>query len=137
MDRLEDEAGFKPAARSPWLPVFFHELLWIGVGLLLYFVVPRFEAISADYGIDLPIMAVAVIKASRFVITYFWIALPVLLLLAPVDRAILVHLRRRPDGRRWAWIWSVSLAAFPLGACAFTLVAMAYALADLDHKLSG
>src|SRR5512135_725040 len=44
------------------------------VGFILYFIVPKFEAIFNDFGVDLPAMTVFLIAASRFVVQYFNIA---------------------------------------------------------------
>ncbi|HEX8202508.1 MAG TPA: type II secretion system F family protein [Isosphaeraceae bacterium] len=79
------------AARTAWRP-FRHTLTlrvlylgWIlyGIqavsGFMLYFIVPKFEAIFADYGAELPAITIVVIKAGHFLIGT-WI-LPILLVL--------------------------------------------------------
>jgi type IV pilus assembly protein PilC len=43
------------------------------VGFILYFIIPKFEAIFKDFGVDLPGMTVFLIAASHFVIKYFYI----------------------------------------------------------------
>lgn len=40
------------------------------VGFILYFIIPKFEAIFKDFGVDLPGMTVFLIKASNFVVEY-------------------------------------------------------------------
>src|SRR5262249_28198800 len=45
------------------------------VGFILYFIIPKFEAIFADFGVDLPQMTIFLIKASHFVVKYFWVCL--------------------------------------------------------------
>src|SRR5689334_6232264 len=45
------------------------------VGFILYFIIPKFEAIFADFGVDLPKMTIFLIKASHAVVNYFWIFL--------------------------------------------------------------
>jgi type IV pilus assembly protein PilC len=42
------------------------------VGFIMYFIIPKFEAIFADFGVDLPVMTVYLIKASHLVVEYFW-----------------------------------------------------------------
>jgi type IV pilus assembly protein PilC len=46
------------------------------VGFIMYFIIPKFEAIFKDFGVDLPKMTVFLIAASRFVVNYWWV-LPV------------------------------------------------------------
>jgi type II secretory pathway component PulF len=132
-----DEVGFKPGVRSPALPVLVHAVLWIGLGILLYFVMPRIAWTFADFGVDLPDMTVLAIQASGFVIKYYWLVLPVLMLLAAGDWAILAHLRRLPDGRRAEWIWSGLMVAVPLGVLAFLAVAILIPLTHITTPLSG
>src|SRR3954447_17306132 len=43
------------------------------VGFILYFIIPRFKAIFADFGVPLPGMTIFLITASDFLIKYFYI----------------------------------------------------------------
>jgi len=43
------------------------------VGFILYFIIPKFEAIFKDFGVPLPGMTVFLIEASHFVIEYFYL----------------------------------------------------------------
>jgi protein transport protein HofC len=54
------------------------------IGFVLYFIIPKFEAIFKDFGISLPLVTILVIKFSHFVIQYFyiWFLLGILLLIA-------------------------------------------------------
>src|SRR3954466_4508889 len=45
------------------------------VGFILYFIIPKFELIFKDFNVDLPAMTVFLIKASHFVVNYFYIVL--------------------------------------------------------------
>jgi type IV pilus assembly protein PilC len=47
------------------------------VGFIMYFIIPKFEAIFADFGVDLPKMTVFLIDASHFVVDYYWVCLVV------------------------------------------------------------
>src|SRR3954468_13931839 len=47
------------------------------VGFILYFIVPKFEAIFSDFGVPLPAMTIFLIEASHFVVDYFYIVLMV------------------------------------------------------------
>lgn len=43
------------------------------VGFILYFIIPKFEAIFLDFGVDLPNMTIVLIEASHFLIKYFYL----------------------------------------------------------------
>ena len=43
------------------------------VGFILYFIIPKFEAIFKDFGVPLPGMTIFLIEASHFIIKYFYI----------------------------------------------------------------
>ena len=45
------------------------------VGFILYFIIPKFEVIFKDFNVDLPGMTVFLIKASHFVVNYFYVVL--------------------------------------------------------------
>src|SRR3954468_19411881 len=45
------------------------------VGFILYFIIPKFEAIFKDFGVDLPAMTKFLITASHFVIDYFYVCI--------------------------------------------------------------
>jgi len=60
------------------------------VGFILYFIIPKFEAIFKDFGVDLPGMTKFLIHASHFVVQYFYVVL-----LAPVFFWIFIKLLYR------------------------------------------
>ena len=43
------------------------------VGFILYFIIPKFEAIFKDFGVPLPRMTIMLIESSHFLIKYFYI----------------------------------------------------------------
>src|SRR3954451_1830821 len=45
------------------------------VGFILYFIIPKFEAIFKDFGVDLPAMTTFLIHASHFVVDYFYVVI--------------------------------------------------------------
>ncbi|MDB5349444.1 MAG: epsF 1 [Planctomycetota bacterium] len=45
------------------------------VGFILYFIIPKFETIFADFGVDLPDMTKFLIWASHIVVQKFWLVL--------------------------------------------------------------
>lgn len=40
---------------------------------ILYWIVPKFEKIFADFGVELPGITIALVKASNFCVNYFWV----------------------------------------------------------------
>ncbi len=66
------------------------------VGFILYFIIPKFEAIFKDFGVDLPKMTIYLIKASNFVVKYYYICL-----LAPFFFWIILKLIRRLETGRY------------------------------------
>ncbi len=50
-------------------------------GFVLYFIIPKFEAIFKDFGVPLPQVTTMTIEASHFLIRYFYFLSPILLLL--------------------------------------------------------
>jgi len=43
------------------------------VGFILYYIIPKFEAIFKDFGVALPRMTIILIEASHFLIKYFYV----------------------------------------------------------------
>src|SRR5437879_3134037 len=60
------------------------------VGFILYFIIPKFEAIFADFGVDLPKMTIFLINASHFVVKRFWVVI-----LTPIVLWIIIKLLYR------------------------------------------
>jgi type IV pilus assembly protein PilC len=54
-------------------PIVVILVAMIIVGFILYFIIPKFEAIFVDFGVDLPQMTVFLIKASHVLIQRFWL----------------------------------------------------------------
>lgn len=60
------------------------------LGFILYYIVPKFKKIFADFGIELPAMTMVLINASDFIVTYFWV-IP----LVPIAIILTIKLVRR------------------------------------------
>lgn len=78
------------------------------VGGIMYFIIPKFEAIFADFGVDLPVMTVFLIHASHFVIQKFWVVI-----LVPILLWIVLKLVRR--NRTGAYILDRIKLMIPVG----------------------
>ena len=60
------------------------------VGFMLYFMIPKFEAIFKDFGISLPRVTRITIEMSHFVIQYFFVTGPILFLVEVIIPLFLV-----------------------------------------------
>jgi type IV pilus assembly protein PilC len=60
------------------------------VGFILYFIIPKFESIFADFGVDLPKMTKFLIAASHVVVRRFWVVI-----LTPIILWIIIKLLYR------------------------------------------
>jgi type IV pilus assembly protein PilC len=60
------------------------------VGFILYFIIPKFESIFADFGVDMPKMTKFLIAASHVVVKRFWIVI-----LTPIILWIIIKLLYR------------------------------------------
>jgi len=77
------------------------------VGFILYFIIPKFEAIFKDFGVPLPAMTKFLIMASHFVIKYFY-----LVFLAPILFWIFIKLLYR--NRTGAYVCDRILLMIPV-----------------------
>ena len=76
------EAGAARETRQPALHAVGGRLAYLGwvavigssvVGFVLYFIIPKFEAIFHDFGIALPELTILVIRASHYLVDYTWL----------------------------------------------------------------
>jgi type II secretory pathway component PulF len=54
--------------------------MFVNVGFVMYWIIPKFEAIFSDFGVPLPAMTIFTIKASHFVIKYVYVWFPLLVI---------------------------------------------------------
>jgi type II secretory pathway component PulF len=82
------EAGTSRETRQPILAAVGGRMAYLGwvatfgtfiVGFIVYFIVPKFEAIFRDFGLMLPEMTRLVITTSHVLVDYFWIGVLVVL----------------------------------------------------------
>ena len=74
-DFKEKSQSLKRRIKSAMVyPLVVISVACIIVGFILYFIVPKFESIFKDFGVALPVMTVMLIKASNWLIKYFYIA---------------------------------------------------------------
>ena len=65
---MEVKRRIKSAMVYPVVVIFVAVVI---VGFILYFIVPKFEAIFNDFGVPLPAMTVFLVEASHFVVKYY------------------------------------------------------------------
>ena len=75
-DFKEKSQSLKRRIKSAMVyPIVVISVAVLIVGFILYFIIPKFEAIFKDFGVDLPGMTKFLITASHFVVNYFYICL--------------------------------------------------------------
>jgi protein transport protein HofC len=86
---LRESADLRSRLRGPWmsLAIRLAYLTWVLLvlqsvaGFLAFFILPKFEAIFADFGVPLPAITILMIEVTHFLIKYFYIVyLPLLLI---------------------------------------------------------
>jgi general secretion pathway protein F len=96
-DHLDEAGELRAQVRSALLyPALMAVVATLGVVVLLLFVVPRFVAMLAEVGGQLPMSTRALVAVSAVVTGWWWIWLPALATAVAGARAWVA----RPDGRR-------------------------------------
>jgi type II secretory pathway component PulF len=116
-----------------------HCYVWGLFLLLLAFLVPRIEAIFADFGVPLPKLTRLVLRASHLVSSESPPVVAItslLLILLGADWLMLDAQSKRGD-EGWAMAWSMLMLASPLLLIALTLVALFLPVLTTMTRLSG
>jgi hypothetical protein len=122
----------KGAARSTRAWLIAHALAWGFWLVVLNVVGRRFEAIFADFGVDLSGITVLFVKLA-----HMGAALALLcLILLGVDWAVLRTLDRRGEAGRYR-AWAVAMLVVPLLLFGATIVGFVLPLTTLETRLSG
>src|SRR3954467_11767864 len=75
-DFKEKSQSLKRRVKSAMIyPIVVIFVACVIVGFILYFIIPKFELIFKDFNVDLPAMTVFLIRASHFVVDYFYVVL--------------------------------------------------------------
>ena len=90
-----------------------HGIAWFAVLALLFFVVPRFESVFNDFGVDLPQLTKLAVKASHLVVKFALLLGPLVVVLMVLDGKVLAALRQKGDVGQ-ALAWSAFMMAVPL-----------------------
>jgi hypothetical protein len=125
----------KSAGRQGSAPII-HGIAWCVCLGLLFFVVPKFESIFKDFGIDLPWLTKVLVKASHLMVKFGVVLVPLFVVMMFVDGQILARLSRNGDvGKSLAW--SVVMLAVPLVVLVLVLVGLVLPLTTIMTRLSG
>jgi type II secretory pathway component PulF len=125
----EEKASLRPGATGWIVPAF----AWAFVLAILAFVVPKFEVVFRDFGVDLPWMMLLIVRAS-----HLWLALlGMVVVLLVVDSIVRDALSSWKDGRGMALGWSALMIGLPLFTIAFMVMALVSLLGGIMWKLSG
>ena len=106
----------------------FHGLLWFGALAMMIWYVPDFVEFFADFEFEPPPTAQWVITASFFSRSYWFLLLPLIMLLGAVDGILLRSLYLHPETARLRRLWSGFVLLPPLGVMAWTVLTLGYAM---------
>jgi len=101
-DHLEESAELRSTVRAMLVyPALLTVVSGAGIALLLLFVLPRFTAMLADVGGTLPVSTRLLIGVSHVVTAWWWLWLPILLVLSVQGRRVAREVAWQE--RRLAW----------------------------------
>src|SRR5215475_13468445 len=107
-DSKENAQSLKRRIKSAMVyPIVVIFVACVIVGFILYFIIPKFEAIFKDFGVPLPKMTIFLIEASHFLIKYFYV-----IFLAPLFIWIFIKLLYR--NRTGAYVCDRILLMIPV-----------------------
>jgi protein transport protein HofC len=101
---LRDAAILRTHQPPPWQAVqgrliylvFVLTMIQMVTGFVLYFIIPKFKKIFMDFGVELPKLTILVLEVSDFVVEYFYLVVPLLMVLLAYLFVIAL------GGRTWA-----------------------------------
>lgn len=133
-DTTSTDARESKLSRAAWLlpAVLLHLLAWLIVFGYLNVYVPRLKAIFADYGVDLPQAAMAVIQISDLVVEC-WPVMAILMVLVVIGVDCLIVLLTRSRAVRATLLLLFLIP--PIGWLVSCHVAVSRALAPIADKL--
>ena len=103
--------------------------IW-GVSAIVMLVVPKFESIFRDFGVQLPTLTVIILALSHFL--YPWGAIPALA--APVALGFLVQTFPNPSAARWL---RLVLIVVSMGLILLLVIALFMPMITLIGNMSG
>ena len=131
---IKSHVGVNPVRK--WMLVRYatFQLLAIAYVLIFYFIIPKFEAIFADFGAPLPRLTVFAIELSHLVNMYVVMIVPCLLLWSLYELRETSRTENGAVRKRWL---SGLLRLMMCAMIVFAIVALSIPLLSLHEKLSG
>ncbi len=112
-------------------------LAWGSMLALLAFVVPKFETIFKDFGVDLGRMTSLSIHASHLLVDYLYVFAPLALVVVGLDAWHRDALQRRKGDPRPGLAWSLATLGFPLAVVVGSILGLGWSLIILQLRLRG
>ena len=108
---------------------------WIAVCIVLLTFVPKYERIFRDFKLELPPLTISVLMMSHFMFDYWFIAIPLAMLLGASNFGIVYALESSQSvvGSR---IWRILASIAVLVAAAFVILSVVLPLRHLIDSLN-
>ena len=133
-DTQDRDVGRK--IRSMVLTAVIHAFIpffWI---IFAVFMVPRFVAVFAEVGVEMPAMTVVVINFSAFICRYWFVYLFILALILVADGAVYFSLLRS-SGKTPASLWSIVVMLVEGVFTVLCIIALFLPLVNVITKIEG
>ena len=131
----ESETGRSHAFVSAVLLAAFHGMLWIVLLVVMPKFVPTFVQIFQDFDTELPKMTQWAIWSSYNAAYYWFVVLPLIVVLCAADLMVIHTLYLRSGAAVLRWLWLAFMLLVPLGLMAWTGLAMYLPLLSLTRQL--
>jgi type II secretory pathway component PulF len=99
-------------------------VLFAAMAPRIYSFIPKLTKLTMDFGVDMPEITRATCYLADWLVEYFWLLLPVLVLALAVDGAVLFRLRNESKSRIAANCWSVLTRVFALALNGLSIAAL-------------
>lgn len=121
----------EPATRKLIRGFILHAGLGVVLFLLLFLYVPTRKKTLDEFGIRVSTLTLTTMRASNYVVAYWWMAAPGGLVIGALDFGLLYIVRNGRAGRVWTVLVALMLAVFAL----VVVVAMELPMLELREGL--
>jgi type II secretory pathway component PulF len=130
-----------PTSQSPGrfavLSATAHGAVWLVFGIVMIGVIPRFLQTFREWRFAVPSHTELVLSASQWMVSFWFLLVPALVLFFAVDAGILFRLRRNSVTQTPSTLWSMFMLAVPLVLTVFALGAVMLPLTKADWEIGG